>query len=352
MSENMAAWAMAALLLAGGVAIGQTHAPWPADWNNWNDPALWVKVGNAGNASDNRYAMPGYGSVSYTYQIGTFEVTAWQYTEFLNAVAATDTYSLYNPDMWSDGFGCKIQRQGSQGNYMYTVGSEYANRPVNFVSWGDAARFANWLTNGQRTGSQDAFTTEDGSYYLNGETDDAALIAVTRRTPDEGGRYYIPTEDEWYKAAYHKNDGVTGNYFDYPTGSDISPGRDMADLLGNNANHSTGAEGGDWPIDFGKPTTVVGEFQASPSPYGTFDQGGDLWEWTETIVNESNRLVRGGSLGYHRGINYVVASYRDGYGPPSYESAYNGFRLVEIPEPATLAMLVVGGLALLRRKRR
>lgn len=46
-----------------------------------------VPVGNPGNQPDTRYATPGYGSVGYTYQMGKFEVTAGQYTEFLNAVA-------------------------------------------------------------------------------------------------------------------------------------------------------------------------------------------------------------------------------------------------------------------------
>lgn len=164
------------------------------------------------------------GSVSYEYNIGKYEVTAGQYTEFLNAVAKTDTYGLYNSSMWSDIYGCKIQQGGSSGNYTYSVANDYANRPVNYVSWGNAARFANWLHNGQPTGAQGLTTTEDGAYYLNGATSDAQLLAVSREVD---WKWAITSEDEWYKAAYHKNDGVTGNYFDYPTGSDGSPGRDI-----------------------------------------------------------------------------------------------------------------------------
>jgi len=166
----------------------------------------WVSVGNAGNANDDT----GYGSVSEEYRIGTYEVTTGQYTEFLNAVVTTDAHGLYNAEMsLSNSSGCKIDRSGSSGSYTYSVASDWANRPVNYVSWYDCLRFANWLHNGQPTGSQDAATTEDGAYDM------SLGSSVVRKT---GAQVWLPTENEWYKAAYHKNDGVTADYyFDYPT---------------------------------------------------------------------------------------------------------------------------------------
>jgi sulfatase modifying factor 1 len=252
--------------------------------------------------------------------------------------------------------GCNIKRDGSSSSYTYSVASDYANRPVNFASWGDAARFANWLTHGQPTGAQDGSTTEDGSYYLNGAISTAALLAVTRiadgdRTP--GKKYYfIPTEDEWYKAAYHKNDGVTGNYWNYPTGSDNVPGRNMADASGNNANYYTNVV--DLPIDSGKYTTLAGEFQNSDSPYGTFDQGGNVYEWNETIDSGSYRGLRGGAFDRY-GVFSLSAAWRYDYHFDSVEltdeSFFLGFRVSEVPEPATLSLLAVGGLLALRRRR-
>jgi len=151
----------------------------------------FVAVGNSGNPYDTY--RTGYGRVSYTYNMGKYQVTAGQYCEFLNAVAKTDTYGLYNPLMDYDGSplqrGCNIKRTGLPGSYIYTVAADWADRPVNFVSWGDAARFCNWLTNGQRTEGQDLTTTEDGSYYLNGAMSKAALLAVARKTPQQGGHY-------------------------------------------------------------------------------------------------------------------------------------------------------------------
>ena len=132
-----------------------------------------VPVGNTGNTGElsGASAPDGVGhdricgAVAYTYNIGKYKVTAGQYCEFLNAVAKTDKYGLYNTNMDTavDSYGCNIKRTGSSGSYTYSVASDWANRPVNYVSWGDAVRFANWLHNGQQTGAQGLNTTRGRS---------------------------------------------------------------------------------------------------------------------------------------------------------------------------------------------
>jgi formylglycine-generating enzyme required for sulfatase activity len=336
---------VAVLLVSSGVVLGQTHAHWPADWNNWNDPALWVPVGNPGNAADTHGA--GYGSVGYEYNIGKFEVTAGQYTAFLNAVGGVDTYALYNTKMSGIDSGSGITRNGSGtvgAPYTYSVAPNSANRPVNYVSWGDAVRFANWLTNGKGNGS-----TETGAYDPNGAITDSALIGVAvpsaarRATWSNGEKPYflLPSEDEWYKAAYYNP--ANGAYFDYPTSSNTVPGRDMTEttMPGNNANYQAGS---------GTYTTIVGEFQLSDSPYGTFDQGGNVFEWNEAVYSVSNRIWRGGAFGF--GAPDLLASARYVIDRSLAEDTSAGFRVSVVPEPATLSLLALGGLAMMRRQRR
>ena len=312
----MAAWAASASFTHAAIAIDM------------------VTVGNAGNGAD----TTSYGAVSYGYQIGTYEITAGQYTAFLSAVAASDTYGLYNSNMWSSSYGSKIQQSGSPGSYTYSVASDYANRPVNYVSWGDAARFANWMHNGQPTGAQDLTTTENGSYYLNGATTDAQLMAVTR-TGD--ATYVIPTENEWYKAAYHdKSAGTAATYFDYPTGTNTAP----SNVLGNPTDPGNNATFWDGGYTIGSPyyRTEKGAHENSDSPYGTLDQGGNVWEWNETAVDSSSRGLRGGSF-YSDSSHYLAASYR-GNGSPTVENDYIGFRVANVPEPGSIALLVSGGI--------
>jgi formylglycine-generating enzyme required for sulfatase activity len=312
-----------------------------------------VTVRNPGNRGElSGASVPGgfgedgtCGGVSYTYNIGKYEVTAGQFSEFLNAVAANDTYEIYNLDMGSSyPRGCKIMRTGSWGAYTYTVAPEWANRPVNLVDWGAAARFVNWLSNGQPRGPQGLATTEDGTYRLNGAETDAQLLAVTRKP---GATWVIPTENEWYKAAYHKNDGVTQNYWDYPTRSDAAPGNLLVNPdPGNNANFWSSSAG----YAIGSPyfRTEVGAFANSASAYGAFDQGGNLQEWNETILSGyQQRGLRGGS--FDNDTDLMLAAQRRGL-RPAFAGPQCGFRVAYLPEPATLTALGIGLFGLMRRR--
>ena len=322
-----------------------------------------VTVGNPGNAADTRYDPTGFGSVDHVYQIGKYEVTVGQYTAFLNAVAATDTYSLYNSSMATDLNVAGIAQTGSSPNFTYSViGSP--NHPITYVSWGDAARFANWLNNGQPTGAQDASTTEDGAYALNGAMTHAALIAVTRNA---GARWFIPTEDEWYKAAYHKNNGPTGDYWTYPTRSENAPNSDQPpgdpsiqtnvanvynELRGNGYNDGYAVTGSADPnlSSTQNYLTDVGAYTSSPSPYGTFDQGGNVWEWNETVVFSVVRGVRGGS--FHYLSKFDLNAYERGFNDPTHEDDNEGFRVASIPEPSTAFLTFIACGAMCRWRKR
>jgi formylglycine-generating enzyme required for sulfatase activity len=252
----------------------------------------FVTVGNPGNAPDTRYNANGFGAVDYTYRIGKYEITAGQYTEFLNAVAGEDTFGLYNTAFTVFGLaGPMIQRTGSPGSYSYSVDANSANRPMNVVTFWDVARFANWLHNGQPVGPQDSSTTEDGAYVNIGNQ-----ATFARRS---NAKYFIPSEDEWYKAAYYDpNQGGPGlgGYWDFATGTNSVPSNDITETItpGNNVNYSIFNVG----QAIGGPyfRTEVGEFELSESPYGTFDQNGNVYEWNEAIVNTFYRGIRGASF--------------------------------------------------------
>jgi len=174
----------------------------------------FVAIGDFINPNDT--SPVGYGSVGYSYHIQQYEVTNTEYVNFLNSIASTDTYGCYDTNMGSNVRG-GIIRSGSSGAYTYMTKSNMQNKPVNFVSWFNAARFCNWLHNNMPSGLQNNNTTESGAYYLNGTTSDNTIIRSTDAI------YSLPTEDEWYKAAYYKGGSNNSGYWNYATQYDSVP---------------------------------------------------------------------------------------------------------------------------------
>ncbi|MGD0283970.1 MAG: SUMF1/EgtB/PvdO family nonheme iron enzyme [Dissulfurispiraceae bacterium] len=296
----------------------------------------FVPVGDPGNAAD---TLTGYGAVGYTYQMGKYDVTVGQYCQFLNAVAKTDTYGLYYSGMATDYPTLGITQSGSSGNYSYSVTGGYSqgvNCPIFEVTWGEAARFCNWLQNGQPTGSQDLTTTEDGSYYLNGAMSNIDLMAVTRNA---NAIYVIPSEDEWYKAAYYKGGGTNAGYWLYPTKSNTAPINTLPDT-GKHANfydhYGTGNHSYTDPTNY---LTPVGAFTLSPGPYGTYDQGGDLLQWNEASFSGPFGGYRGVSGSVWRGNSDLLKATSLGGDDPTLIDPDNGFRVAIVPEPGSLVML-------------
>ncbi len=244
----------------------------------------WVTVGDPNNAPDTTGDPNPAGAVADSFQIMKYEFTNQQYTAFLNSVAATDTYLLYNANMGSNARS-GITRSGSSGSYTYAVKSNFGDKPVNFVSWFDAARVANWLQNGQGSGS-----TETGAYTLvGGQTSGTAPAA------NPGASYLLPTEDQWYKAAYYKGGSTNAGYWDYATQSDTAPtavtsgstGIGSAGSTGNFANYNRGA---DWNGQDGNVTTVG--TNGGASAYGAFDMSGNLREWNDLTVTPPQFLYQ------------------------------------------------------------
>jgi formylglycine-generating enzyme required for sulfatase activity len=258
-----------------------------------------VPIGNPGNAADPLTFNPPYGAVPYAYEIGATEVTNAQYTAFLNAKAASDPFGLYVGVGGMAGTAGGITRSGSSGSYTYATRSGRANWPVNFVNFWDAARFANWLHNGQGSGD-----TETGAYTLT-----PGGISANNITRNAGALWAVPSEDEWYKAAYHQPASAGGdsdNYWLYPTASNTAPTTAQANIIGSGINQPT----------------PVGSYAANY--YGTFDMGGNVWEWNEGIFSAA-RGARGGNFG--SAVSDLWASQRRAF---NIENQTIGFRVVRL----------------------
>jgi formylglycine-generating enzyme required for sulfatase activity len=237
------------------------------------DAPLFAKVGNPGNPDEDSEGEDvqnaGVGYVGQEFEIGTTEVTNLMYARFLNAVAKSDAlYGLYSAEMGSSPRG-GIVRSGSNGSYTYTVKPGFGGRPVNYVSVFDAMRYCNWLHNGMpTTGGQNASTTEDGAYKLNGTNPPE----MARRS--FGAKYFLPDQDEWHKAAYYDPAGTGSASEDYWLFADRSP-------MG---------PGGNFGVPRNKPVGTI----SGTSYYGTFDQDGNIREWLDASIVADERLVAGG----------------------------------------------------------
>lgn len=286
-----------------------------------------VNVANAGNPAD---ADTGFGAVGDPYAIGKYEVKVGQYVVFLNAVATTTDQDairdLWSPDMqnlksYVSAVGL-ITRAGlgtSTQPYVYTemvdssLGANSGERAILNISWFSAARFANWLHNGATASA----STETGAYTLN-----YATSGVFTKNAD--ARWWIPSEDQWYKAAYYDPTKAGSNkYWKYPTRSDALPVAEAFPSGSNSANY-------DSPTALeGKRITPVGVYAGSVSYYGTYDQAGLMWEWNDAVYTDYDskpitRGMRGGSwsLGMINVSKFGPRDYE-----PSYDDDDSGFRL-------------------------
>jgi formylglycine-generating enzyme len=316
----------------------------------------WVTVGNPGNAADTNPS--GYGAVADTFKIMKYEWTNSQYVEFLNAVDpnGSNPNSIYNNGMANGRGGITLTGSNAAGS-KYSARPNMGDKPVNWVSWWDAARVANWLEKGALSyGSTDATSTapqNTGAYTLGTATSGSAV------PKNVGAQNYIPTEDQWYKAAYYKASGTNAGYWDYATQTNTAPtavtsgstGIGSSGSTGNFANYLSGA---DWNSQDGNVTTVG--TNGGASAYYAFDMGGNVAEWNDTSVAANGiKGLRGGDWQNNSSALAANANRIVNY-PTNTEVAILGFRIAAVPEPSTLVMGAVGlacaGWGAFRRRKR
>jgi formylglycine-generating enzyme required for sulfatase activity len=312
----------------------------------------FATVGNPGNLAN----FNGWGAVPETFTISKFETTNTQFAEFLNRVdaAGTNPNGVYTSLMGSDTIGGITFNAAAGSGSKYAVkagapdgspaGTSYATMPVAFVTWFTAARFANWLQNGQQA---NAASMEDGTYTLANQTSGE----IPARQSGAGSRVALPSRDEWYKAAFYNGAGYrlwpcTTN--DTPTNTVVDLFRPCAANFGGAATPTVG------PIN-------VGSYTNSASSYGLYDMLGNVTEYTDTggtSADAGKAQVFGGSWATPPEDLHVWNSAA----PPVFRSSSAatsqiGFRVAvvqAVPEPSAAAVVAAGvvGLAAWRARRR
>ncbi len=268
----------------------------------------------------------GYGIVDGDYRMGTFEITNDQWTKFqaeLCVPVTGDPSSAYDASPYWTG----------------------TNVPSNNVSWYEAAQFVNWLNTS--TGHQAAykFTGTQGTSDYALATWSTAEADGTNLYRHRDAFYFLPTEDEWVKAAYWNGTSL----------------QTYATQPGETLHQGDGTTGTGWNYwDEVYATTPSGLWDVgsgSEELNGTYDMMGNVWEWMENSYYANNygtdigRALRGGS--YFNGPDVPAQFWRGGGGPLEEVHVY-GFRVASdtpVPEPATMSLLTLGGVALLRRRK-
>jgi sulfatase modifying factor 1 len=307
----------------------------------WAQPLVtptFVEIGDPGNSgtwSTGPYGGQYVGEVAYQFRMGKFEVTNDEYAAFLNAVelGGGNAWQLYDSRMGTDPRGGIAWVSSAPSGSRFVARTNMGNKPVNFVSHYDAARFCNWLHNGATTGS----STETGAYTLSGATS-----GVLQRNP--GALFWVPNSSEWFKAGYYKGGGTSAGYWLYPTsraptGSN-EPGQWTAKSNGDanttpasNVYHWENFNSkADWNGQDGNVGSV-GTF-SGPSAYGTFDQGGNVSEMViDGHADGNNDYVRGGNYGtpLSTGLGYLMGrSYLAGFKPQVLGEPTRGFRIAAV----------------------
>lgn len=260
----------------------------------------FVNIGNAGNSADPTTGSL-YGAVGYNYKIGKYEITNAQWNAFTSAAGAPN---------------------GTGGGYSEGAVYTGAQNPANCTSWYEAVQFCNYLTSGNKS---------KGVYKFSGTNEHpGSFLGVDRAAAQAtyGKIYCLPTEDEWYKAAFFKPNA--SGYSLYAFGTSTAP------IAGVETNYNEA--GGNMPWNVG-----TGRIEQN----GTYDMMGNVWEWTETPYDSSQMTIRGGSYG----VGIWMDSFLRSYIPTDYEIGHGGFRIVSVPEPTTMFLVSLGCLILRRNKK-
>ena len=295
----------------------------------------FVPIGNAGNANDTvNGAGTNYGAVPYNFNMSTYAISQDQLAKASNSLGI------------------------SLGG-----GAWVGNQPAANVTWYQAAAFVNYLNTS--TGHVAAYQLDAGATTLTLWSSAQAWQAGGENLyRNKDAYYFLPSENEYYKAAYYDPNKAGGaGYWLYATGSDAIP---TAVASGTTAGTAV----------YGQPSLqgpAAVDQSGGLSPYGTRGQSGNVIEWHESAfdgvnnVSSEGRTIRGGSWGSSESdlrsstrLPFVATPapaqpfalvHGNVIGPASSNSGV-GFRVASVPEPSCMILMIGSGLILLARRRR
>lgn len=315
------------------------------------DGYTWATITHAGNRPTNDSEVPWagtrIGAVDYQYRIATTETSVGQWLEFVRAYEPFYEYPSSGNIAPSAFTSTSIIVIGGQ---IGLIPGRTTGRAAD-MGWEFAARYCNWLHNGK---VNEAWAFESGAYDTTTFTINPDGSANHQRTRSDGARYWIPSFDEWVKAAYYDpnryGEGQEG-YWHYANGSDTRP-------IGGLAPDEGGEQNAGDIIDYRFPFDV-GSYDHVQSPWGLLDISGGVQEWTEGVdlFDELARYRMTGGSSYNitgtAGGVYLdrlgiwdVGFVDIGLGP------LVGLRLASVvPSPSVLPALLGGLIITLRRRR-
>jgi hypothetical protein len=268
----------------------------------------FVTIGDPGNVADTTGDPNPAGSVTYNYRIGKYEISEQM-----------------------------IDKANALGNLGITKDTRGPDKPATRVSWFEAAQFVNWLNTSM--GHTPAYKFDGNGEFQLWTPDDTGYDANNLFRNSEA-KYFLPSADEWYKAAYY--DPATGTWYDYPTGSNTAPTSVASGIDPGTAVYRQDLSAG--PADV---------FNAGGlSPYGTMAQGGNVEEWEETELDlfNNNALASRGRRGGFWEFSAISAPFRNA-NSPSVSVFGVGFRVASMPEPDALLLIAGGAFGVLGLRR-
>ncbi len=322
---------LALLAIAAGalLAAGRASAQPPPDYG-----IDLVTVGAVGNApydgEDPFYFAYGRGRVDYEYRIGRTEITTAQWMEFVNtfAVQGLRESFVFGPASWGG--------QGGGPGRAYSLRTDVPNAamlPVFGMSWREAATFCNWLHNGK---SSDPVSLRSGAYDTSTFGFNPDFTYNDQQTRSPGALFWIPSYDEWLKAAHYdpnKNGPGVGGYWTFSNGTEFEP------VAGPPGIGETSAGYVDPIIPLGEFDLPLGSYPGTVSPWGLLDTSGGTTEWTEgewgTQFFGSRWRIADGARAGSRESNYADYIWSGQTADPAMVGGF-GLRIATVPSSGVL----------------